>query len=96
MSQLTLQSNRTMPLRPLVEAALQNELRLLQAGLKRSQHRLQEFEARYNLPTHEFLRRYENDLLEENLELAEWIGEHRLFERLAEKVATLQEVKLAD
>ncbi|NUM77259.1 hypothetical protein HUU40_23120 [candidate division KSB1 bacterium] len=85
-----------MPLRPLVEAALQNELRLLQAGLKRTQQRLLEFETRYGMPTHEFLRRYENNLLEENLELAEWIGEHRLFERLNEKVVTLQEVKLAD
>ncbi|KAA0229541.1 hypothetical protein EDS67_10930 [candidate division KSB1 bacterium] len=96
MSNLILQSNRALPLRPLVEAALQNELRLLQAGLKRTQQRLLEFETRYGMPTHEFLRRYENNLLEENLELAEWIGEHRLFERLNEKVVTLQEVKLAD
>jgi len=96
MTALTLTSTRCRPLRPLIEAALQNELRLLQAGIRRTEGRLQAFEMEYALSSQEFLRRYENDELPETLEFAEWIGEHRLLERLREKAETLQEIHFAD
>ena len=96
MVELTLRSPRQHSLKPLVLGALQNELRLLQAGIQRSQQKLQEFEARYGFATDEFLRRYENNQMEETLELAEWIGEYRMLERLKEKAQTLQEVQFAD
>ena len=82
MAELTLISPLPRPLQPLVEGALQNELRLLEAGVRRSDLRLQEFEAHYGLVTADFVQRYENDELEETLEFAEWIGEYRLRERL--------------
>jgi ferritin len=37
----------------------------------------------------EFLRRYENNELQETLDFAEWVGEYRLLERLREKADTL-------
>jgi hypothetical protein len=96
MAELTLVSPSQRPLQPLVEGALQNELRLLEAGLRRGAQRLQEFEARYGLSTADFVQRYENDALEETLEFAEWIGEHRLRERLLEKAAALRAIRFAD
>lgn len=42
MAELTLISSRKRPLKPLVEAALNNELRLLEAGIRRTQQRLKE------------------------------------------------------
>lgn len=96
MEQLTLVSKQPRLLKPLVEAALRNELRLVQAGIQRSEQKLQQWEARYGLPTLEFVRRYENDQFEESLELAEWIGEHRLMTRLLEKAQILQEVQFAN
>ncbi len=41
MSVLTLTSSRQRPLRPLVEAAIHNELRRLQTGIQRTEQRLQ-------------------------------------------------------
>jgi len=96
MEELTLVSARQRPLKPLVEAALQNELRLLEAGIRRSQQKLQEMESRHGMLTEDFLRRYENNQLEETLEFAEWIGEHHLLTRLQEKAQTLLEVQFAD
>ena len=96
MAELTLVSPSQRPLQPLVEGALQNELRLLEAGIRRSEQRLQEFEARYDLSTADFVQRYENDTLEETLEFAEWIGELRLSERLREKAAALRAIRFAD
>ena len=96
MAELTLVSPSQHPLQPLVEGALQNELRLLEAGIRRSAQRLQELEDRYGLATADFLQRYENDALEETLEFAEWIGEYRLRERLLEKADVLRAIRFVD
>lgn len=96
MAELTLISPRQRELKPLVEAALHNELRLLEAGIPRTEQRLQEFEAQYGLSSAEFIRRYEQDELEETLQFAEWIGEYRLLERLREKADILREIQFAN
>jgi len=96
MAELTLISPSQRPLQPLVEGALQNELRLLEAGLRRSEQRLQEFEVRHGLSTADFVRRYENDALEETLEFAEWVGEYRLKACLREKADALGAIRFAD
>ena len=95
MSALKLTSSRQRPLQPLVEAAIHNELRLLETGIRRTEQRLQAFEARYRFSSQEFLQRYENDELPETLEFAEWVGECRLLERLKEKPETLREIRFA-
>jgi hypothetical protein len=95
MAELTLISPSQRPIQPLVEGALPNELRLLEAGIRRSEQRLQEFETRYGLSTIDFIQRYENDELEETLEFAEWIGEYRLRERLLEKAEALRAIQIS-
>ena len=96
MSAVTLTSPRQRPLRPLVEAAIQNEVRLLQSGIRRTEQRLRDFEGQHGFSTQEFLRRYQNDELPETLEFVEWVGESRLLERLREKADTLQEIRFAN
>ncbi len=96
MTELTLIFSGQRPLKPLVEAALANELRLLEAGIRRTEQRLHEFEVKYQLPTNEFMRWFKDDEFEASLEFAEWIGEYRLLERLREKAATLREIEFAD
>ena len=95
MSELTLISTSKRPLRPLIQAALENELRLVEAGMRRSEQRLQEFEARYNLDTQIFIQQFERDALEETLDFDEWIAEHRLLIRLSEKADALRGVEFA-
>ena len=96
MAELTRVSPHARPLQPLVAGALRNELRLLEAGMRRSEQRLQEFEAHYGMPTTDFVQRYENDALEESLEFAEWIGEYRLRQRLLEKADAWRAIRFAD
>jgi len=92
MSELTLVSTHKWPLKPLVQAALENELRLLEAGTRRTEKRLDQFEAKYRLSTVDFIRKYENDELAESLDFAEWVGEYRMLARLREKMETLRGV----
>ena len=93
MSELTLISTHKRSLKPLVQAALENELRLMEAGIRRTEKRLSLFETKYRLSTAEFIRKYENDELAENLEFAEWVGEQRMLARLLEKKETLGGVR---
>ena len=95
MTELTLVSSRQLPLKPLVETALANEVRLLEVGIRRTERRLREFETAHQMTTKEFVRRFEDDELDETLELAEWIGEYRLLQRLNEKIETLRGIRFA-
>ena len=96
MTELTLVTSDQRRLRPLVEVAIQNELRLLAAGIRRTEQRLRGFEERYGLATAEFLDQYENDQLEESLDFDEWVGEWRLLERLQDNASTLREIQFAN
>lgn len=96
MTKLTLISSRKQPLKPLVKAALNNELRLLEAGIQRTEKNIQSFESRFGMVTDEFMKRYENNEFDETLEFSEWIGEYRMLNRLKEKTQTLREVRFVD
>ncbi len=89
MTKLVSVSTESLSLRPLVETASANAVRLLEVGMRRTERRLREFETTYRMATKDLVRRFENDELDETLELAEWIGEYRLLQRLHEKTETL-------
>ena len=96
MADLRLVSSRNHQLKPLVEAALTNELRLTEAGIRRAEQRLMKFEEKYDLGTQDFIARYENDEMKETMDFDEWIGEFRLLGRLREKVDILKDVRFAN
>jgi len=93
MTDVRLVSKGARELKPLVEAALANELRLIEAGLQQAKNAIRTFESRYQMPSQDFLVRYENDEIEESMDFAEWIGEIRLLERLQEKAETLRDIR---
>ena len=84
------------PLKPLVQSALSNELRLLKSGIYRTEQNIRKFETRYNMSTNQFLDAFANNQLDESLEFAEWIGEHRMLKRLQEKAQILEEISFVD
>jgi len=96
MANIRLISKGKHQLKPLVEAALANELRLMEASIRQAELKLQEFEKRYQIHTQEFISRYENDEMTETMDFAEWIGEFRLLERLREKAETLKDIRFAN
>ena len=96
MSRLTITSSYKRPLKPLIKAAIDNELNLLRMGIRRTEERLKMFEKHFGLSTKEFTLRYNNSQLEETLEYSEWIGEYRLLIRLQEKSQALMEVTIED
>ncbi len=93
MCELKLVSPGERQIKPIVEAALSNELRLIEAGIHRTETNLKIFEKKYDMNTNEFVSKYENDKIEETMEYIEWIGESKMLERLIEKSNTLKSIR---
>ncbi len=96
MTTLTITFDQDVPAQELVRAAFDNEVRLLDAAIRRTQARIRAFEDRFKTVTADFLAQYEAGKIEESLETDEWIGEHRMLGRLTDSRDTLREAKLAD
>ena len=96
MSEITLISDKKYQVKPLVEAALEHELGLLEVGVRQTEHQLRKFEEKYQKPTSDFIAEYEQDQFEETLEFMEWIGEYRLLKRLHEKTEALRSIHFAN
>ncbi len=77
MNELKLVSKADHVLKPIVEAALENELRLVEAGIRQTEQHLKKFEEKYQLNTQDFVTNYENDQFEESMDFIEWIGEFK-------------------
>jgi hypothetical protein len=92
---LTLVSPNGMPIRALVESALQSGLKMIELSLGRVERTLQDFEHKYGLSTAEFYRRLTGDELSETLDFVEWVGEYKTLLRLKQKRQTLQEIQIA-
>ncbi len=95
-SRITITSRTMRPLRPLIEAAIQNEIDLLKVNIRRTEQRIQVFEQQHGVTSAELLRRHQNDEVAETLDIIDWIGELHMLERLREKETTLRELHLAD
>ena len=89
MNELRIKCQHPEWLKRLIEDAVSSRLNSLTDGIEKTEKRLYEFEAKYQLSTEEFLRRYELDEFEETLELDEWIGEALMLKRLREKLENL-------
>jgi hypothetical protein len=94
MSDVRLVTEGKRELKPLVQAALANELRLIEAGIRQTEKRLADFEKRFGVSTQDLIASYERDEREEVLELGEWIGEFRLLGRLREKAEVLRDIRI--
>jgi len=66
MHELKLVSKAEHVLKPIVEAALENELRLIEAGIRQTEQHLKKFEEKYQLNSQDFVTNYENDQFEES------------------------------
>jgi hypothetical protein len=96
MAELTLISQDSGSLKPLVEGAISEALRLTETGIQRTKQRLKEFEEKHKISTQEFLSRYENDEMPETLDLDEWIGESLMLQRLQDKADRLRGIEFAN
>ena len=73
MAELKLRSKYPDSLRPIIESAFSDRLHSIEAGIKRTKERLQEFETKYQLLREEFLRHFHNDELSHSFDFDKWM-----------------------
>ncbi len=73
--QVIVTTDAPVALKPLLESAIQSELRMLELGLTRTAERLRAFEEQYGLTSKEFECRFEVAEVDESLDFIEWAGE---------------------
>jgi hypothetical protein len=83
-------------LRPLLEAAVHTQLRVIETGLRRTERRLQDFEHQYNMNSKEFYQHLTQDQVQETLDTIEWAGEYKTWLLLQRQYEALQGTRIAD
>ena len=96
LQQLVISTHDKTSLRPLLESAIENQKKTLNAGLARTQARLTEFELRYGMTSAEFERRLNAREIEETFDFTDWRMELGMLALLRQKYATLQEAHFVD
>ena len=96
MAELKLRSKYPDSLRQIIQSALSERLHSIEAGIKRTKERIQEFETKYQLSTEEFIRCFKNDELPHSFDFDEWIGESRMLAHLQEAKAAIEEIEFVN
>ncbi|MBI3330053.1 MAG: hypothetical protein HYZ81_25515 [Nitrospinae bacterium] len=73
--QVIVTTDASVALKPLLESAIQSELRMLELGLARTSQRMHAFEEQYGMTSEEFERRFQAGEVAESPDFIEWAGE---------------------
>jgi hypothetical protein len=93
--EITIKSNSTVNLKPLIEAAIRGELKLLAHGIKRTRSKLTEFEQQFGMSSEEFEQKFNNAELSESLDFIEWFGEIKTLRLLNQQQNALERAEVA-
>ena len=95
MQQITIVSESMTALKPLLESAIQTELRMIRLGIERTQQKVDDFERQYEMLSSEFETLFDSGEIDETLDYIEWSGEIETLRRLQAKYQTLQRAQLS-
>ena len=93
--QLTITLESEVPLKSLIESALQSEAKMLAVGLRRTRERLAQFEKQFEMTSAEFERKLASREIAETLDFIDWQGEIAMLKALESKERALQWLKIA-
>lgn len=95
MTDLIIKSSQPEAVKAEVQAALENQRRLIGHSIKRTRKNLADFEARYGFTTSALLEsERDGSLNDDNIELIEWIGESRTLEYLEAELRLLEDIRI--
>jgi valyl-tRNA synthetase len=92
--QITVTTEASIDLKPLLESAIRSELHMLELSLDRTAQRLRAFEAQYEMTSEAFMQRFETGALAESLDYIEWAGKVKTYSLLQEQQQALRSVHL--
>ncbi len=84
MTQLIVKSSSASNVRPLIQAALDHEARILQIGIQKTTRRLQDFERRFEMESLKFYQDFQAGKMGDDMEYMKWAGEYETLLQLQE------------
>jgi hypothetical protein len=81
-------------LKPLLEVAIQNQLKALQHGIQRTKERVAEFEKRGGMSSTEFEKKMQTEEIDETIETIDWNMELAALRLLEGQYQSLSEAKI--
>jgi hypothetical protein len=93
--EIRVSSDASVPIKPLIESAIQAELRTLDLAIERTRKRLRDFENVYGMASKEFESRFGRGDIAESLDFIEWAGELKTFQMLNDQREALLGVRLS-
>lgn len=94
LQEITIRTENAEALKPLVRAAMEREVKLLEYSVKRTWDALRVFEQRFNMPTEEFERKFNAREIKESLETIDWWMETEALHFLESQLQSMREAQL--
>ena len=94
LQQVNIKTRDRATLKPLLESAIENEIKLLSLGLNRTRKRLAKFEREFGMSSAEFERRLNAFELTETVEFTDWRMEIGMLHLLESQYQALQETQV--
>jgi hypothetical protein len=91
--QITITTETPETLMPIVQVAIQNELKTLRHGIGRTREQLASFEQRFGMSSEDFARRFNAGEIEETLDTIEWLMEIEALRLLENDYNALREAR---
>lgn len=94
LQEVVIKTNANESLKPLLEVAIQNQLKALQHGIQRTKERVAEFEKRAKISSAEFEKKLQNGEITETIETIDWNMELAALRLLEGQYLSLSEAKI--
>ena len=85
LNQVTIRSETRKPIKPLIEVALQSQLKSLKHAIERTKQKLAAFESRFGMTTDDMEKRLKSGEKEETLDTIDWCMELEALRLLEEQ-----------
>ena len=94
LQEITIRTENAEVLKPLVRAAMEREIKLLEYSVQRTRDALLVFEQRFNMDTEEFERKFRSGETEETLDYIDWWMETEALHYLVSQLQSMREAQL--
>lgn len=89
-----IKTNASESLKPLVEAAIHNQIKSLRHGIQRTKERIAEFEKRAGMSSAEFEEKLQSNQIDETIETIDWNMELAALHLLENQAKALSEAEI--
>jgi hypothetical protein len=81
-------------LKTLVKGALENEIKLITIGLKKSRESIKNYESKFKMDSETFYKRYSSGEVGDGVEYIKWAGEIETLRKLERNLKDLSEAEV--